>query len=220
MNYTSLKAAIKSYTENVFPDTLSSSGLTSDQQINVFIAQAEQRIFNSVQLLDLRKSVTSACVANNRFITAPADWLSTFSIAIVNPTSGEFTYLLNKDVDFLRAAFPNPSSYAAPQYYALFDASTFMLAPTPNLAYAVELHYFYYPESIVTAGTSWLGDNFDSVLLYGALLEAYTQMKGEEDVIANYQKRYDEALAMLKQLGEGRNRTDNYRTVQTRYPVR
>jgi hypothetical protein len=150
----------------------------------------------------------------------PSDWLATFSLAVIN-ASNEYTYLLNKDVNFIRQAFPDTDSdfYDEPQYYAVFDNTAFILGPTPNASYAVELHYFYYPTSIVTASTTWLGDNFSSTLLYGSLLEAYTYMKGEADVIAQYQKRYDEAMALLKQLGDGKDRQDAYRSGQVRYPV-
>lgn len=220
MNYDQLVEAIKGYTENDFPDTIGSGGMTSTEQINTFIQNAEERIFNSVQLLDLRKNVTGNCTANNRYLSVPSDWLATFSIAVINPNTGNYTYLLNKDVNYLREAFPNPNVTGSPTHYAFFDVDSFILGPTPDQNYPVELHYFYYPQSITVSGTSWLGDNFESALLYGSLLEAYTFMKGEADIIAQYQKRYDEAMAMLKQLGEGKNRQDMYRTPQVRYPVR
>lgn len=219
MNYAALVSAIKAYTENDFPDTAGSGGLTSTEQINIFIEEAEQRIFNTVQLLDLRKNVTGNMTANNKYLSVPSDWLANFSLAVVD-ASGNYSYLLDKDVNFIRESFPSPSVTGLPTHYAFFDQNSYILGPTPDAAYQVELHYFYYPQSIVTAGTSWLGDNFDSVLLYGSLLEAYTFMKGEPDVIAGYQKRYDEAMGMLKQLGEGKNRQDMYRTPQVRYPVR
>lgn len=226
MNYAELFETIKGYVENDFPNTswTDSAGtgtatLTSTEQINTFIEQAEQRIFNSVQLLDLRKNVTGNCTSGNKYLSVPSDWLATFSLAVID-SDGRYEYLLNKDVNFIRAAFPNPSTTALPTHYAYFDENSFILGPTPDDDYDVELHYFYYPPSIVTAGTTWLGDNFDSTLLYGALLEAYTFMKGEQDVIAGYQKRYDDAMAMLKQLGEGKNRQDMYRSGQARYPVR
>ena len=220
MNYADLVSAIKAYTENDFPDTVGSGGLTSTEQINTFIINAEERVFNTVQLLDLRKNVTGNVTANNKYLSVPSDWLSTFSMAVIDPVTGDYEYLLNKDVSFIRQAYPNPNDTGKPEYYAYFDVDSFILGPTPDENYEVELHYFYYPQSIVESGTSWLGDNFEAVLLYGSLLEAYTFMKGEADIIAQYQKRYDEAMAMLKQLGEGKNRQDNYRTVQTRYPVR
>jgi len=226
MNYATLFETIKGYVENDFPNTSwtgsdgsSTVTLTSTEQINTFIQEAEQRIFNAVQLLDLRKNVTGNCTSGNKYLSVPSDWLANFSLAVID-SSGSYTYLLNKDVNFIRESYPNPSDTGLPYCYAFFDQNSYILGPTPDSSYQTELHYFYYPPSIVTAGTSWLGDNFDSVLLYGALLEAYTFMKGEQDVIAMYQKRYDEALALLKELGEGKNRQDMYRTPQVRYPVR
>jgi hypothetical protein len=226
MNYATLFETIKGYVENDFPNTswTDSAGtgtvtLTSTEQINTFIQQAEQRIYNMVQLLDLRKNVTGNVTTGNKYLSVPSDWLANFSLAVVD-ASGDYKYLLNKDVNFIRESFPNPSDTGIPTHYSYFDENSYILGPTPDANYVVELHYFYYPPSIVTAGTSWIGDNFDSVLLYGSLLEAYTFMKGEQDVIAGYQKRYDEAMVMLKQLGEGKNRQDMYRTQQTRYPVR
>ena len=218
MNYAELFETIKGYTENDFPDTAGSGGMTSAEQINTFIEQAEQRIFNTVQLLDLRKNVTGNMTSGNKYLSVPSDWLANFSLAVIDAT-GRYEYLLNKDVSYIRQSFPNPSTTGIPTHYAYFDENSYILGPTPDANYAVELHYFYYPESIVTAGTSWLGDNFDSALLYGALIEAYTFMKGEADIIAGYQKRYDDAMGMLKQLGEGKNRQDMYRTPQARYPV-
>ena len=220
MNYAQLVEAIKGYTENDFPDTVGSGGLTSTEQINIFIVNAEERIFNTVQLLDLRKNVTGNVTAGNKYLSVPSDWLANFSLAAIHPTTGKYEFLLNKDVSYIRQSFPSPSTTGMPTHYAFFDVDSYILGPTPDTNYEMELHYFYYPQSIVEAGTSWLGDNFESVLLYGALLEAYTFMKGEADVIAGYQKRYDEALTMLKQLGEGKNRQDMYRTQQVRYPVR
>lgn len=226
MNYAELFKTIKGYVEDDFPDGVwvgpdgsSSATFTSTEQINTFIQQAEQRIFNTVQLLDLRKNVTGTCTAGNKYLTVPDDWLANFSLAVID-AAGNYSYLLNKDVSFIRESFPNANVTGLPTHYAYFDENSYILGPTPDSSYAVELHYFYYPESIVTANTTWLGDNFDTVLLYGALLEAYTFMKGEEDVIKEYQKRYDEAMGMLKQLGEGKNRIDMYRTQQVRYPVR
>jgi hypothetical protein len=208
MNYAELVAEIESYTENQFETT----------DINTFIEQAEQRIYNSVQLPALRKNVTGNVTINNKYLSAPSDWLATFSIAVIN-ASGNYTYLLDKDVNFIRSAYPQPTDTGLPVYYSLFDQNTFLLGPTPDASYSMELHYYYYPTSIVTAGTTWLGDNFDSALLYGSLLEAYTYMKGEPDVIAGYQKRYDDAMFLLKQLGDGKNRRDSYRSGQVRVPV-
>lgn len=209
MNYTELVAEINSYAENDF----------ATDDVDTFIRQAEQRIYNSVQLPALRKNVTSAVVSGNKYLTCPTDWLATFSMAVVDTTTGAYEYMLNKDVNFIREAYPVPTSTGKPIYYALFDADTFILGPTPDAAYTVELHYFYYPESIVTANTTWLGDNFDSALLYGALLEANTFIKGEADVMAQYQKQFDSAMALLKQLGDGKDRSDAYRSGQARYKV-
>lgn len=208
MNYSDLVTEVQTYTENLF--------VTAD--INTFIKQAEQRIYNAVQLPALRKNSIGNLTSGNKYLTTPSDWLATYSLAVVDG-NGEFNYLLNKDVNFIRASYPSPNDQGLPEYYALFDQNTFILGPTPNQSYVVELHYFYYPASIVDAGTSWVGNNFDSVLLYGTLLEAYTYMKGEQDIIAGYQKRYDDAMALLKQLGDAKNRQDAYRSGQVRYPV-
>ena len=208
MNYAELVAAVEDYTENSF----------AVADINTFIEQAEQRIYNAVQLPALRRNVTGNTTNGNKYLACPSDWLATYSLAVVDG-SGNYEYLLNKDVNFIRQAFPSPTYTGLPQYYAQFDQDTFILGPTPNSNYVMEPHYFYYPETIVTAGTSWLGDNFDSALLYGTLLEAYTYMKGEQDVITVYKQRYDEAMQLLKQLGDGKNRRDAYRSGQVRYPV-
>jgi hypothetical protein len=227
MNYTTLFDTIQGYVENEFPDTTvnSSSGsgtstFTSKEQIDTFIKEAEQRIFNSVQILALRKNVLGQTTASNKYLSTPSDWLANFSLAVIDPVTGGYEYLLNKDVNYIREAFPFPATTGKPTHYAYFDEQSYILGPTPDADYVMELHYFFYPPSIVDAGTSWLGDNFDSVLLYGSLLEAYTFMKGEKDVIDNYIARYNEALALLKQLGEGKNRQDMYRTQQARVPVR
>jgi hypothetical protein len=210
MTYTELVAQIQDYTENTFTTT----------DINTFITQAEQRIYNTVQLPALRKNVTGSLSSGNKYLAMPTDWLATFSLAVIN-TDNEYLYLLNKDVNFIRQSFPDTDSafYGEPQYYAVFNASSFIVGPTPDTNYSAELHYFYYPESITTAGTSWVGTNFSSVLLYGSLLEAYTYMKGEADVMATYKSRYDEAMLLLKQLGDGKDRQDSYRSGQVRYPV-
>jgi hypothetical protein len=227
MNYTTLFDTIQGYVENDFPSTTvnSSSGsgtstFTSKEQIDTFIKEAEQRIYNSVQILALRKNVTGSTTASNRYLTTPSDWLANFSLAVIDPVTGGYEYLLNKDVNYIREAFPFPATTGKPTHYAYFDEDSYILGPTPDASYTMELHYFYLPSSIVDSGTSWLGDNFDSVLLYGSLLEAYTFMKGETDVIQNYVARYNEALALLKQLAEGKNRQDMYRTQQARVPVR
>lgn len=225
MNYSTLFQTIQAYAENNFPDTVvatttatTTSFLTKDQ-VDTFIRQAEQRIYNSVNLPVMRDNVTGNCTSGNRFLSTPIDWLSTFSLARIN-ADGSYDYLLNKDVEFIRESFPTPATIGAPTHYAIFDENTFILGPTPDADYTMELLYYAYPASIVTSGTTWLGTNFDSALLYGSLLEAYAFMKGEKDVNDNYVARYNEALAMLKQLGEGKDRQDTYRTTQARVQVR
>ena len=215
MNYAQLVVAVSDYTENTFPTV----------DMNTFIQQAEQRIYNTIQFPSLRKNVTGLTTASNKYLACPQDFLSVYSMAVF-PTGGEYIYLLNKDVNFIREAYPQPTDTATPKYYALFGPQsslltelTFILGPTPDAAYNVELHYFYYPESIVTAGTSWLGDNFDTVLLYGTLVEAYTYMKGEQDMMALYDGKYKEALALAKRLGDGLERQDAYRSGQYRQAV-
>jgi hypothetical protein len=220
MNYTSLVATIKAYTENSFPSSVGSGGLTTAEQVDTFIEQAEQRIYNTVQLLDLRKNVVGNTTTNNKYLTVPSDWLANFSLAVIDPVTGDYEFMLNKDVSYIREAYPSPTDTDKPIYYAMFDDNTYLLGPTPDAVYQIELHYFYYPESIVTASTTWLSNNFSESLLYGSLLEAYTFMKGEADIIAGYQKRYDEAMGLLKAYAEGKNRQDMYRTPQVRYPVR
>ena len=233
MNYQELFSQIQTYTENQFPDTFvqvtSGGGATNvnaTTQINTFIMQAEERIYNSVQIPSLRKNVTGNCTSSNKYLACPNDYLATYSLAVIDPTTGEYLYLLNKDVNFIRESYPNPSVTGKPKYYALFGSRlndpnelTFILGPTPDLSYGAELHYFYYPESIVTAGSSWLGDNYSPVLLYGSLVEAYTYMKGEADLIAGYNAKYNEALAQLNRLGTGLERGDAYRDGQARIKV-
>jgi len=219
MNYTQLTASIKAYSENDFPQAVGAGGLTSAEQIARFVQQAEQRIFNSIQFPALRKNVTGSTTSGNKYLATPADWLATFSLARINDDNSQ-DFLLNKDVEFIREAFPYPATTGAPTHYAIFDDNTFILGPTPNASFSMELHYFYYPESITTASTSWLGNNFDSLLLYGSLLEAAAFMKSDADVIKNYTDRYNESFAMAKQLGDGKDRQDMYRTMQVRYPVK
>ena len=223
MNYTELSAAIRNYSETEEPDFITN--------IPVFVQAAEQRIYNSVQLSYLRKNVTSTLTPNNKYLSSPQDFLSVYSIAVVG-AGGSYEYLLNKDVNFIRQAYPSPTDTGVPKYYAIFGPATtadnppvltnelsFILGPTPDANYSVELHYFYYPESIVTAGTTWLGDNFDTALLYGALREAAIFQRQEADVVANYEQKYNETMTLLKQLGDGKERQDAYRTPQVRYPV-
>lgn len=223
MNYTALAAQIQAFTENDFPATTGS--VASADQIAQFVKNAEQRIYNTVQLPSLRKNVTGTCTSGNKYLACPTDFLAVYSIAVIDAL-GDYHYLLNKDVNFIREAYPSASTQAEPLYYAIFgpqsndlDELTFILGPTPDSNYAVELHYFYYPESIVTAGTSWLGDNFDTALLYGSLVEAYTYMKGEADVITQYEKLYQNSLGLLKMLGDGKDRRDAYRNGQVRDQV-
>ncbi len=219
MNYTELKAAIIAYTEN--------QDSSFETEVPVFVRQAEQRIYNSVQFPSLRKNVTGTTSANNKYLQCPSDFLSVYSMAAV-AADGSYEYLLNKDVNFIRQAYPNPNDdKAIPRYYAIFgprsdneDELSFILGPTPDASYTIELHYYYYPESITVAanGRTWLGDNFDSVLLYGSLVEAYTYMKGEQDMMAVYNQKYMEALQMAKRLGDGLERSDAYRSGQSRVP--
>ena len=223
MNYTELSAAIRNYSETEEPDFITN--------IPVFVQAAEQRIYNSVQLSYLRKNVTSTLTPNNKYLSSPQDFLSVYSIAVVG-AGGSYEYLLNKDVNFIRQAYPSPTDTGVPKYYAIFGPTTtsdtppvqtnelsFILGPTPDSNYPVELHYFYYPESIVTAGTTWVGDNVDTALLYGALREAAIFQRQEPDVVANYEQKYNETMTLLKQLGDGKQRQDAYRTPQVRYSV-
>lgn len=225
MNYTQLTAAICDYTQNFDQDFI--------DNIPVFVQQAEQRIYNTVQFPSLRKNVTGLTTTNNKYLSAPADFLAVYSLAIIDAT-GAYEYLLNKDVNFIRQAYPTPTSTGLPRYYALFGPTTtndatpaittelsLILGPTPDAAYTAELHYYYYPESISVAasGQTWLGDNFDSVLLYGSLVEAVTFMKGEADMVALYDGKYKEALALAKRLGDGMERQDAYRSGQYRQAV-
>ena len=216
MNYTELKANIADICENEF---------TADQYA-MFTQQAEQKIYNTVQLANLRKNVTGTLTANNKYLAAPNDFLSVYSLAIYPVAGGNYEYLLDKDVNFIREAYPNPATTGKPKHYAIFGPQsndvnelTFILGPTPDTTYAAELHYYYYPESIVTAGVTWLGENFDSALLNGSLIEAIRFMKGEADMVKLYQDMYLQAIALLKNLGDGKQRTDTYRVGQTRVKV-
>ena len=220
MNYAALSAAIQSYTENYETDFIAN--------IPVFVKQAEQRIYNMVQFPSLRKNMTGVVSTTTPYLSAPDDYLATYSLAVID-ASGNYEYLLNKDVNFIRQAYPKVSDTGLPKYYALFGPTvsgsaittelTFMVGPKPDANYTVELHFFYYPESIVTASTTWLGDNFDTVLLYGSLVEAYTYMKGETDMMALYDTKYKEAVALAKRLGDGLERQDAYRSGQVRVKV-
>jgi len=220
VNYTELVAEIQNYTQNyeaTFVDT-----------IPTFVTQAEERIYNTVQIPPLRKNVTGGVTAGNKYLSCPTDYLSSFSLAVID-TDGNYEYLLNKDVNFIREAYPNPTDEGLPKYYALFGPTvissvttnelSFILGPTPDDDYEVELHYYYYPQSITTANTSWLGDNYSPALLYGSLREAYVYMKGEQDVIGYYEKLYQEAMAQLNRLGTGLERGDSYRDGQAKIKV-
>jgi hypothetical protein len=219
MTYTELVTLVSDYCENTF----------STVDMNAFIQQAEQRIYNTVQLANLRKNVTGTISAGNQYLSCPSDFLSVYSLALYPSGGGEYLYLLNKDVNFLREAYPNPATTGKPKHYAIFGPTTsgstitnelsFMVGPTPSVLYNAELHYYYYPESIVTAGQTWLGDNFDSALLYGTMCEAITYIKGEPDMVKLYQDRYVQAIALLKNLGDGKQRADAYRDGQVRVQV-
>ena len=234
MNYAQLVSAIETYTENTFPATTLADGtvVSSETQINNFIMQAEQRVYNSVQFPALRKNVVGILATSNKYLACPGDFLAPYSMAIIQnygtPTES-YSYLLNKDVNFIREAYPETgvAFNGLPKYYALFGPQygdeaelAFILGPTPDAAYYAELHYYYYPTTItlnsVATNTTWLGDNFDSVLLYGSLVEAYTYMKGEQDIIMLYDTKYKEALALAKRLGDGLERSDAYRSGQYR----
>jgi hypothetical protein len=227
MNYNELFTQIQTYTENIFPDTYLANGSTVSYttQINTFIEQAEKRIYNTVQIPSLRKNVTGISTLGNPYLACPDDYLSTYSMAVIDG-DGNYEYLLNKDVNYIRQAYPSPTATGLPRYYALFGSQytnlnelAFIMGPTPDDNYSIELHYFYYPESITTAGTSWLGDNYSPVLLYGSLVEAYTYMKGEQDMLAMYNTKYTEAMQQLKRLGDGLERGDAYRDGQARVRV-
>jgi hypothetical protein len=278
MNYADLVTQVTDYCENSFPT----------DNMNTFIRQAEQRIYNTVQIANLRKNVTGSLNSGNKYLACPNDFLSPYSLAIypvvtttATGTSGQFTivvasatgieigqvisnanipsetyvraisgttvymtkastgtvssttifqgdflYLLNKDVNFIREAYPQTATRGEPKHYAIFGPQsadvnelTFIVGPTPNLGYMAELHYYYYPESIVTAGSTWLGDNFDSVLLYGTICEAFVYMRQEKDMMDLAQARYVQAIALLKNLGDGKQRADAYRDGQVRVSV-
>lgn len=207
MNYTELKANVEDICEQTF---------TADQHA-MFAQQAEQKIYNTVQLPALRKNQTGTLTSGNKYLTMPTNMLYVYSLAIIS--GSDYIYLLDKDSNFIREAYPNPSTTGVPKHYAIFDSDTFIVGPTPNANFSAELHFAYYPESIVTAGTTWLGTNFDSALLNGALVEAIRFQKGEGDMVALYEKLYVQALALLKNLGDGKLREDTYRSGQTRSEV-
>lgn len=208
---TNLWQLIQDYCQNSEPTFLA--------DIPTFVQLAEERVYNSVQIPAIRKNQTGFMSLGNKYLTLPTDWLATFSLSVIDPTSQAQTFMIDKDVNFIRESFPAPTSTGTPTHYGQFDQNTLILGPTPDAPYAVELHYYYYPESIVTASCSWVGNNFGEVLLYGALREAYLFMKGEQDIIGYYEQKYQEGMALLKQLGDGKNRQDAYRSGQVRVPV-
>ena len=217
MNYTELKAAVEDYTENTF----------SAADFATMTDLAEQKIYNTVQLPALRKNVTGTLSQGNQYLTTPGDFLSVFSLAVFPTAGGDYTYLLNKDVNFIRESYPNPTTQGVPRYYALFGPVynlptelTFILGPTPSAGLTAELHYFYYPQSIVTAGTTWLGDNFDSALFNAVMVEAARFMKAEQDIVQLYTSQFNDSILLLKNLGDGKNRQDAYRSGQVRNPVK
>lgn len=204
LNYTQLVSAIYAYLST------DENGMSTDD-VNTIIRQAEQRIYYEVQIPVLKKNVTGTATAGNRFLSTPSDYLATYSMAVVNNTTGDYEYLLPKEVAFLREAYPNPTYYGTPRYYALFDNDTILMAPTPDVSYTVELNYFYEPASIVDTSTSWLGNEAENALLYACLVEGYVYLKGEADMMAKYEEKYQSAIAELRVIGEGRNRSDTYR---------
>ena len=220
MTYTELVNAIKAYTENYDADF--------EAYIDTFIQQTETRVYNTVQIPALRRNVTGLVTGENKYLSAPSDFLAVYSMAVIDQ-QGMYHYLLDKDVNYIREAYPDPLDIGLPLYYAIFgprvinssitNELTFILGPTPDQSYTIEMHYYYYPESIVTAGTTWLGDNFDPILLYGSLREAYLFMKGEQDIISNVEAKYNEAMGQLKRLGDGLERQDAYRSGQYRQKV-
>lgn len=208
---TNLWQLIQNYTESTESSFV--------DNIPTFVIQAEQRIYTAVQVPAARKNVIGSATINNKYLTLPPDWLSTFSIAVIDPVTNAQTYLINKDVSFIRASYPDPDIVGTPQHYALFDNDTYILGPTPDASYNFELHYFGYPPSITTAGSTWIGDNFETVLLYGSLREAYLYLKGEQDITAYYEQKYQEAMGLLKQLVEGKEMQDAYRSGAVRVRV-
>jgi len=208
MNYADLKTNIQDICETSF----------TDAQLAMFTQQAEQTIYNTVQIPALRKNVTGSLTSGNKYLSAPPDFLYSYSLAVI-AGDGAYHFLINKDVNFIREAYPVPSATGLPKHYAYFDDDTFIVGPTPDASYSAELHYGYYPESIVTAGTTWLGDEFDSALMNAALVQAIRFLKGEQDVVNMYEKLYVQAIQLLKTLGDGKLREDAYRSGQARVKV-
>ena len=210
MNYAQLTQAIIDYAE--------SDEQTFVSNIPRFVQQAEERIYNAVQIPAIRRNVVGNFTANDKYLSLPADYLATFSLAVIDG-NGEQQFLIDKDVNFIRQSYPNPNDTGLPRYFGQFAPYTFIIGPTPDQNYQVELHQYYYPESIVTAGTSWVGDNFETVLLYGSLREAVIFQKGEQDMVSYYEQKYQESLALLKDLGDGKDRRSAYRDGQLRLPI-
>jgi hypothetical protein len=211
MNYATLTTLIQQYCESTETSFVAN--------IPTFVQLAEERVYNTVQIPAIRRNQIGTLTIGNKYLTLPSDWLATFSLAAIDPVTNAQEFLLDKDVNFIRQSYPDPDDQGKPKYYAIFDDNTFILGPTPDLAYQVEMHYYYIPQSIVTAGTTWLGDNYETVLLYGSLREAYTYLKGEADMMQYYEQKYQEAMQQLMRLGDGLNRRDSYRSGQVRLPV-
>lgn len=208
MNYTELKANIQDICEQTF----------TEDQLAMFTKQAEQKLYATVELPALRKNQTGSFTSGNKYLTMPTNMLYVYSLAVIDG-DGDYVFLLNKDVNFIREAYPTPLSAGMPKHYAIFDQTSFIVGPTPDASYAAEIHFSYYPESIVTAGTTWLGTEFDSALLNGALVEAIRFQKGEADMVAMYEKLYVQAVELLKNLGDGKLRQDMYRDGQVKVKV-
>ncbi len=208
MNYSELTTNIEDICEQTF----------TAGQLAMFTQQAEQKIYTTVDLPAFRKNQTGSLTLNNKYLTMPTGMLYVYSLAVID-ADGDYYYLLNKDVNFIREAYPGPTDTGQPKHYAVFDQNTFILGPTPNANYNSEIHFSYYPESIVTAGTTWLGEEFDSALLNGALVEAIRFQKGEADMVALYEKLYVQALTLLIQVGDGKLRGDAYRDGQIKRKV-
>ncbi len=208
MNYSELTTNIEDICEQTF----------TAGQLAMFTQQAEQKIYTTVELPAFRKNQTGSLTSGNKYLTMPTGMLYVYSLAVID-ADGDYYYLLNKDVNFIREAYPGPTDTGQPKHYAVFDQNTFILGPTPNANYNSEIHFSYYPESIVTAGTTWLGEEFDSALLNGALVEAIRFQKGEADMVALYEKLYVQALTLLIQVGDGKLRGDAYRDGQIKRKV-
>ena len=210
MNYSQLSLAIQDYTET--------NEALFVANIPTFVQLAEERIYNTVQLPAIRRNITGSLTVGDKYLSLPADYLATFSLATID-SLGNYEYLIDKDVNFIRQSYPNPSDEGPPKYFGQFAPYTLIIGPTPDKSYQVELHQYFYPESIVSANNTWLGDNFESVLLYGALREAVIFQKGEADMVSYYEQKYQESLALLKVLGDGKERRTAYRDGQVRVPV-